>query len=354
MTDVVDWGLASVTARRLVPAGPRVSYAEAAAVITDLESLTVEAESHVRTFTGLAADEVPAPPAVFDRPAWIDSNVAGFRTAIGPLLERVAERRGSGAGTNAVAAVGSRVTGLQVGSILAFLASKVLGQYEIFVPEDMAPGRLTLVAPNIIATERALDADPRDFRLWVCLHESTHRTQFVAVPWLRAHMLSELAELIEATDLDPAALARRLREAASSLRDSNRGSLIELIQTPEQRVVLDRITGAMSLLEGHAEFVMDGVGPAVVPSVETIRSRFDQRRGGTGVIDRVLRKLLGIDVKMRQYAEGRRFVSTVVDTVGQPEFNRVWESPETLPSRAEILHPHRWIARVLERPAVSA
>ena len=352
--DVIDWELAAATGRRLVPAGPRVSYGEAAAVVGEVTELTIEAESHVRAFTGLAADETPGAPVVLDRPGWLDSNVEGFRLALGPFLQRVAERRGDRTGGGMVNAVGSRVTAVQVGSILAFLASKVLGQYEIFVPPTELPGRLTLVAPNIVATERALDVNPRDFRLWVCLHESTHRTQFVAVPWLREHVLSEIGALIEATDVDPAALARRMRSAMGSLRNGERTSMIEMIQTPEQRAVLDRLTGVMSLLEGHAEFVMDGVGPGVIPTVASIRERFDQRRGGGGVIERFLRRLLGVDLKLRQYADGRRFVSTVVDAVGQEEFNRVWTTAAALPSRDEIAHPHRWIDRVLERPAVSA
>jgi coenzyme F420 biosynthesis associated uncharacterized protein len=354
MSDVVDWDLASASARRLVSPGPRVSYAAAAAVVNDLTELTVEAEAHVREFTGLAADQTPGPPAVVDRARWIDHNVDGFRRAIGPLLERVAAKRSGAAASGVVTAVGKRVTGLQVGTIMAFLATKVLGQYEIFVPEEVGVGRLNLVAPNIVATERALDADPRDFRLWVCLHESTHRTQFVANPWLREHILSELSALIDATDVDPAALARRLRAAVQSLRSGDGGSFVELVQSPEQRVVLDRITGVMSLLEGHAEFVMDGVGPGVVPTVSTIRQRFDARRVGTNPIEKVLRRILGIDMKMRQYADGRRFVTAVVDAVGQPDFNRVWESPETLPTREEIGDPHRWIDRVIGRAAVSA
>jgi coenzyme F420 biosynthesis associated uncharacterized protein len=343
--ELIDWDLAAATARRLVPPGPAVSHAEAADVVAALRDLTVEAETHVRQFTGLAADLVPGPPAVVDRPGWITNNIEGFRIAIGPVLERVAERQRARTGGAAIGAVGSRITGLQVGSILAFLASKVLGQYEIFLPPEQGPGRLSLIAPNIVATERALDVDPRDFRLWVCLHESTHRTQFTAVSWMRDHFLAEIDALGEATDLDPSALLERLRAAAGSLRSGNR-SLIEIMQTPQQRAVIDRLTGLMSLLEGHAEYVMDGVGPDVVPTVATIRSRFDQRRGGGSPIQRLLRKLLGVDLKLKQYADGNRFVTAVVEAVGRDGFDKVWESPETLPSRAEVTDPRAWLERV--------
>ena len=344
---VIDWDLAGATARRLVTPGPRVSYEEAAGVVGDLRELTVLAEREVRAFTGLATDSEPGPPAVVDRPTWVDNNVDGFRIAIAPLLEKVAERQRERAGGAAVAAVGSRVTGVQVGTILAFLATKVLGQYEIFVDESVGNGRLSLVAPNIVATERALGVDPHDFRLWVCLHESTHRTQFTAVPWLREHFLAEIAALADATELDPTALLSRLRSVVGSLRDREEGrSLLEAIQTPEQRVVLDRLTGLMSLLEGHAEHVMDGVGPDVIPSVRTIRARFDDRRTGGSPVQRVLRRLLGIDLKLRQYVDGRQFVGAVVDAVGMEGFNRVWESPDTLPSRSEIGDPAAWLDRV--------
>ena len=165
------------------------------------------------------------------------------------------------------------------------------------------------------------------------------------MPWLRDHFMTEIGALADATDLDPTALLRRLRAVASSLRGGGEGglSLLEAVQTDAQRVVLDRLTGLMSLLEGHAEYVMDGVGPQVVPSVTTIRARFDERRGGGSAIQRVLRRLLGIDLKLRQYADGSRLL------------NRVWESPETLPSRAEIAEPTVWLDRVLDlRPSATA
>jgi coenzyme F420 biosynthesis associated uncharacterized protein len=350
---LVDWDLALATARRLVPPGPRVSLDEATEVVSDLRGLADEAEGHVRDYTGMSAEVTLRAPVVVDRPAWVAGNIEGFRFVLGPLLDRLAERRGTGAPGWMLTHVGARITAAEVGVVLAFLASKVLGQYEIFLPPGEDPsaehGRLSLVAPNIVATERALDVDPRDFRLWVCLHECTHRTQFTAVPWLRDHFTDEITALLDATDLDPAAMLARLRSAAGSLRGRNNGgvSLIEAVQSPEQRAILDRLTAVMSLLEGHAEHVMDAVGPDVVPSVATIRSRFDARRVGGSPLQRVLRRLLGIDMKLKQYADGNRFVSAVVKSAGQDAFNRVWESPETLPTKAEVNDPGAWMSRVL-------
>src|SRR5439155_24697804 len=190
---------------------------------------------------------------------------------------------------------------------------RVLGQYEVFAAD---PGQLLLVAPNIVDVERKLGAEPRDFRLWVCLHEVTHRTQFTAVPWLRGHFLGEVQAFVDASQLDRDQMLDRLRGGLSALADAvrnpdSRASVLDLVQTPAQRRVLDRLTILMTLLEGHAEFVMDGVGPTVVPSVDTIRAKFNKRREAANPLERVLRKLLGIEGKLRQYAEGRKFVHGV-------------------------------------------
>jgi coenzyme F420 biosynthesis associated uncharacterized protein len=337
----VDYDLAVATARRLAPAPPQVSWAQATDVVTELRGLAVRAEEHVRALTGLVPPGEPEEAVVVDRPGWAAVNVTSFRTVLDPLADRLAAKQ-----SKALAAgVTAKVAGVQMGSILAWLSSKVLGQYEALLPEGTS-GRLVLVAPNIVDTERRLGVDPGDFRLWVALHEVTHRTQFTAVPWLHDHVREEVRALLDATSLDdPQVLLGRLKAAVTELPRG--GSLVETLQTPEQRVVLDRVTAFMSLLEGHAEHVMDGVGPTVVPSVVHIREKFQQRRKQTGgVLDRVLRRLLGLDLKALQYAEGKVFVDTCVREVGMAAFNRVWESPQTLPTRQEIRDPHAWVRRV--------
>ena len=345
----VDYDLAVATARRLAPAGPQVAPDEAAAAVTELRGLAVRAEEHVRAVTGLVPPGEPQEAVVVDRPGWAAVNVDGFKVVLAPVVAKVEQKR-----PNALAAgVTAKVAGVQMGSVLAWLSSKVLGQYEAFTAEG-TPGRLVLVAPNIVETERRLEVDPHDFRLWVALHEVTHRTQFTAVPWMHDHVRGEIGSLLEATSLDdPAQLLERLKAVATGLPRG--GSVVELLQTPEQRVVLDRVTAFMSLLEGHAEHVMDGVGPSVVPSVQHIRARFDQRRKETGgLLDRVLRKALGLDLKALQYAEGKRFVDTAVRELGMSGFNRVWESPATLPTRAEIRAPMDWVRRIDGTPALTA
>ena len=331
---LVDVDLAARTAARFAPAGPRLDLAEAADVVNELRDVTEQAEEHVRGVTGLHGQVGPA--TVVDRPGWARANVEGFQVVLEPLTEALAAKQ-----NRAAAAVTSKITAVQIGTILSWLSSKVLGQYEAFQPAGQA-GRLLLVAPNIVEVERRLEVDPHDFRLWVALHEVTHRTQFTAVPWLHDHVRAEIRALLKASSLDdPQAVLERLKGVRRG------GSLAEMLQTPEQKEVMDRVTAFMSLLEGHAEHVMDGVGPAVVPSVAHIRNRFDaKRRDRGGPLDRLLRRLLGLDMKAKQYAEGSAFVGAVVDRVGMEGFNRVWTSPAELPTRAEILEPLEWVARV--------
>ncbi len=339
MASPIDYQLAARTAAKLAPAPPAISWAEASDVVTELRGLAVSAEKHVREVTGLIPPGDPLEATVVDRAGWAAANVEGFKVILEPLADKLSQ-------SSAIAtAVTSRVTGLQMGAVLAFMSGKVLGQYEAFTAEG-TPGRLIMVAPNIVETERQLGVDPHDFRLWVALHEVTHRTQFTAVPWLHDHVRSEIGALLTASGLDdPSAVLDRLKDALTKIPRG--GSLVELLQTPEQKAVMDRVTAFMSLLEGHAEHVMDGVGPAVVPTVVQIRDRFQQRRAQRGSpLDRALRRLLGLDLKALQYAEGKRFVDAAVAEAGMVGFNRVWESPETLPTRAEIKAPLEWVRRL--------
>ena len=337
-TSMVDWDLAVSLGSRVAGEGPQVPAEEALAVVQELRDGAARATGLVREYTGLDAAEWTAPVLVVDRPGWIRANADGFAKMLGPLVDKLSAAKGPPSELSV--AVGSRVTGAEVGLLLGFLGSKVLGQFD---PFHEPAGRLLLVAPNVVHVEREIDAVPSDFRLWVCLHEETHRVQFTAVGWMRDHLFSEIQALTDT--VEPSRLlddgVRRLTEV---LRGG--GSLIDLVGTPEQKEIVRRITGVMSLLEGHADVVMDGVGPSVIPTVSRIRARFDQRRKGVGTLDRLLRRLLGLDAKMAQYRDGARFVRTVVDRVGMSDFNAVWEKPENLPSHAEIHDPDAWVARV--------
>ena len=341
----VDWDLAVATARRFAPKGPDLPPDEARGAVAMLRDLAAAAVAPVQEVTGLIAPPT-ARAAVVDRSGWIASNVDGMRVVLSSWDE-FAEK--ADAAPAVVRSLGSRGTALQLGAVLAWMSGKVLGQYETFTEPGQAP-RLLLVAPTIVHVEQQLEVPPRDFRFWVCLHEETHRVQFGAVPWLSDHLTDRITALLDASDLGARETLQRLvafgYALVRSMRSDSEVSIVEAIQTPEQKAIFDELTALMSLLEGHADVVMDDVGPTVIPSVALIRERFTVRRQQPGALDAFARKALGMDAKLRQYSDGAAFVRHVVDRIGMPGFNRVWTSPETLPTRAEIHDPELWLDRV--------
>ncbi|WP_107653815.1 zinc-dependent metalloprotease [Nocardia suismassiliense] len=339
----VDWKLAAKTGAALVPSGPRTSRYSAEQVVAELATASVRAEGPVREVSGLLDDQ-PVPAArIVDRPGWISA-----------AADSMSQLTGAGTETGERGLLQGKPAGVQAGAMLAFLSTAILGQYDPFTGPD---GTLLLVAPNIMAVERALGVSPSDFRLWVCLHEVTHRVQFSSAPWLADYMRANVEVLGEVGD-EP--LNQMLSRLAEELRDRRRGGtpddpaargivgLLRATQAPPQREALDRLLMLGTLLEGHADHVMDAVGPAVVPSVEQIRSAFDQRRKRpTNPLQRIMRALLGVDAKVAQYVRGKAFVDDVVGRVGMERFNTIWTDGETLPRTDEIEHPERWVSRVL-------
>ena len=376
--ELIDWTVAEATARRLVRPGPAVSPRQAEAAVAELRRAAKAAEGHVRAFAKLDAPESDSPVLVVGRGGWVTANLDAVQALSAPLAEKVRQWREGvvPSGVRSAASVaGAKLTGLELGSLLAYLSHRVLGQFDPFGggATETGSGRLLLVAPNIVHVERELGVDPSDFRLWVCLHEETHRVQFGAVPWLREHILGELGTLIAELEVEPAVFAERVKtvvrtvvgtgaqpstrhadepadrvgDAVAPVTPANGHSLLDMVRTPAQRVVIERLTAVMTLLEGHATYVMDGVGPLVVPSVAEISREFGRRRSRTRLTpETLLRKVLGLDAKLRQYRDGERFVRSVVDEAGIDGFNRVWTSPNTLPTRAEINDPAAWIRRV--------
>jgi coenzyme F420 biosynthesis associated uncharacterized protein len=346
----VDWQFAADIGGRLArPAPPATDYTRKQA-IDELASASRAAEPPVRDVTRLITDGAVPDARIVDRPDWIRAATESMRVMTGGPSDAGARARGL------KGAITGRVTGAQTGAVLAFVSSGILGQYD---PFGVAGGVLLLVYPNVIAVERQLRVKPADFRLWVCLHEVTHRVQFTANPWLADYMSGALGVLTREGEEDLAGAIGRL---GSLLRDRRSGGdgeasdpnsagilgVMRAIQSKPQRMALDQLLVLGTLLEGHADHVMDAVGPAVVPSVATIRRRFEERRNRKqSPVQRVVRALLGIDAKMSQYTRGKAFVDHVVGRVGMDRFNAVWTSADTLPLPAEIDHPQRWIDRVL-------
>lgn len=358
-SSLINWDLAASTAARLAPAGPVLNQAAIGDAVDSLRRLADASVEHVHEITGLEAARNlrDSTVLVVDRASWAKANTQSFAVMLKPAMEKMLDSR-RGSLSPAAASVSGAITGSQLGAVLAFLSSKVLGQYDPFAAlaeGSTAPsgGRLLLVAPNIVAVERELNVTPEDFRLWVCLHEQTHRVQFAAAPWLRHHMLEQIDELSGHLLGNVDSLMERATAAARSLKDRTadgntpgRGAILDLLQDPEEKAAISHLTAVMSLLEGHANVVMDAVDASIVPSVKTIRQRFNDRGKDRGVIEKFIRSLLGLDAKMRQYSDGARFVRAVVDVAGMEGFNRVWESADHLPTEPEIHDAKLWLERM--------
>lgn len=343
MSAPVDWSLARKLGRRFAPSGPELELAQAREVVAQLRDHADAARDHVFSITGMHAE--PGHPAVVvDRGEWIDSNVAAMGEVL--ALWPAAQER-SDESSAAVRALGTRASAVQLGAALGWLSGKVLGQYEALAD----PGRLLLVAPTIVDVERVLEVNESDFRLWVCLHEETHRVQFGAVPWLGDHFKGLITRALET--FDESSFGDRLFAVIGEIFEAfvqrRTPDLITAAQTDDQRAILDEITGLMSVLEGHADVVMDEVDVAVVPTVAQIRDRFEGRRASQAAVrgaDSLWRKALGMDTKMAQYREGAAFVRALMDEGGMSMVNRVWEAPGNLPSIDEVRDPSLWLTRM--------
>jgi coenzyme F420 biosynthesis associated uncharacterized protein len=353
----VDWELAGRWGGRLASPGPTASPAELADMVTSLHAAARRARPLAIRVSGLRAAVIRAgrlstyaQVLVVDRPGWARGAAQSFEALTGPVL-------GTVRASSPLDAVRTAPATAQAAALLGLLAGRVLGQFDPFVTGATPAGRLMLVAPNVLRTERSLAADPADFRLWVCIHEQTHALQFAAAPWLAEHLRAQVAALVEqlasaspghevTAALEAAAKAARSRRTATE-DDIGGLGLLEMVLDAEQRRQVEEITAVMSLLEGHADVTMDAVGPRTIPSVRRLRARFEaKRRAATGV-DRILRRLLGMDAKLAQYRRGAQFVRTVRQIGGPAALDSVWTSPETLPTAAEIADPARWVARVV-------
>lgn len=351
---LVNWDFAAASAGAVVPAGPKASRIEIKDAVAQLRQCAAAAVEPVAQTARMSAPDDALAPLIVDRPGWIRANATSLEAMMAPVIDELVTRsqRDGGAGRTRPAEpsdlgrrVGGLVSGAEVAGLLSWISTKVLGQY------DLAPGgtpRLLLVAPNIMTAERELEVDPYDFRLWVCVHEETHRVQFTSVPWLRDHITTSAQRLSTSLVPGPEQMSERFGQLVSGLPGvlSGRTDITTLLASGEQRAQLADLTAVMSLLEGHADVVMDEVGPLVIPSVAQIREKFTKRRQGASAVDVLLRRLLGMEAKMRQYRDGAAFVRAVTEQVGTEGFNQVWQSVETLPRATEIADPAAWVARV--------
>jgi coenzyme F420 biosynthesis associated uncharacterized protein len=341
---VVDWILAERIARYIAGTG------DGQVLSADLDQLAAESERRVIAYTGLEPAAPIPPPEGIGRDEWVKSNIGSMRQLLDPVLERAG--KGLGPLRPAMQIGVGLVLSSEVGLVVGYLAQRVLGQYELVLldeAEPERPPRLLFVLPNLAQARQAFGAEEREFMTWVALHEVTHAVQFAGVPWLHGHVAGLVRELLQTAELrmeTPRRLrlptGEELREAFSALR---RGDLISIVTSPAERETLDKVQAVMAVIEGHAEHVMDAVAPDLLPSLPRLREALDRRRRSQSGLSRLVARLLGLDLKMRQYEQGKKFCDAVVSEAGPQALQHVFSSPDALPTLQELEEPTAWLER---------
>jgi coenzyme F420 biosynthesis associated uncharacterized protein len=356
VADPIAWDVAERVAVRVSGREPFAESYHYASLEPDFTELTAEAEELVAAITGLRSLAGPARARVTDRAGWVRANLASFRRLLRPLLEKLGPRLAAAP----LAPVGRVMTGAQLGTMLGWMATRVLGQYDLLLVEDEVAEDQDIVyyvGPNVLAMEKRFAFPPREFRLWIALHEVTHRAQFTAVPWMRPHFLSLVERALGAVDPDPRRFLEALRRAVDQLRSGHNplddGGLVALLAGPEQHAVLQQVQGLMSLLEGHGDVTMNRAGSGRIPNAARFHRTLHERRAELTAPARLLQKLIGLEAKLKQYEQGERFIEAVEAAGGAALMARVWEGPEQLPSLAEIRDPARWVTRISSSPAAA-
>jgi coenzyme F420 biosynthesis associated uncharacterized protein len=344
MATVVDWVLAERIARYIAGTG------DGRLPTADLAELAEESERRVIAYTGLEPAAPIPPPEGIGRHEWVQSNIGSMRQLLDPVLERAGE--GLGPLRPAMQIGIGLLLSTEVGVVVGYLAQRVLGQYELVLLDEAVPERpprLLFVLPNLGQAMHAFGAEEREFMTWVALHEVTHAVQFAGVPWLHGHVAGLVRELLQTAELrmeNPRRLrlpsTEELRHALSALR---RGDLIAIVTSPAERESIDRVQAVMAVIEGHAEHVMDAVAPDLLPSLPRLRAALNRRRRSQSGLSRLVARLLGLDLKLRQYEQGKRFCDAVVSERGPDALRHVFSSPDALPTLEELEQPFRWLER---------
>jgi coenzyme F420 biosynthesis associated uncharacterized protein len=341
---MIEWSVARQIARFAAGAGDSLP------LHADLPAFVAEAEPHLRRYTGLEPVAPIPPPEALDRPDWAEINVDSMAALLGPVADRLGDKfDGAGplAGPLRMAAGG--VVAAEVGLVLGYMSQRVLGQYELSLVQPDAAPRLLFVAPNIAGAIRNLDIDRDSFVGWIVLHELTHVFQFSGVPWLRGHLGDLLREYLATVEVRVERPGKgglpALPDVPKLVESFREGGLIALVQSPEQRAIMDRLQSVMCVIEGYSEHVMDAVGKDVLPEYDGLREAMSRRRQNRSAPERILQRLLGLDMKMRQYELGKQFCDAVAERHGIEVLNRVWDGPEAIPSAAELADPDAWAAR---------
>ncbi|MEX1217805.1 MAG: zinc-dependent metalloprotease [Acidimicrobiales bacterium] len=349
MAAAVDWDVAERVAIRTAKKDPFASSYHYQSLQPDFDRMTAIAEELVAQETGLRSLSGLARARVTDRPGWIRANLASFQRLLTPMLDKFGDRNSS----SSIAPFTARLAGAELGLVLGWMSARVLGQYDLLVIEEENPQDQDIVyyvGPNVLALEKQFAFPPEEFRMWLALHEVTHRAQFTGVPWLREHFLGLVHETMNTIDPDPARMSETLARVTAAIRTGKKplidGGIMNLMASPEQRAVLDQVSGMMSLLEGHGDITMDRAGLELVPSADRFSKVLRERRESARGMARLLQQLIGLQAKLAQYAQGEAFITEVERAGGQTLLSRAWESAENLPSIIEIREPRLWIDRM--------
>lgn len=352
MTASVDWALAERVAARISGQEPFAESYHADSLEPDFTELTARAQTYVEAETGFRSAAGQARARVVTRAEWVQANLASYQRLLRPLLDRLEDRLDTGL-PGPAAALPAKVAGAELGALLGWMSTRVLGQYDLLVLEDEDADDQDLVyyvGPNILSLEKRHSFPPAEFRLWVALHEVTHRTQFTGVPWLRPYFLELVSHLLDAAEPDPTRIFTAVGRVAEGIRTRTNpladGGVAALFASPEQREAMERVGGLMSLLEGHGDVTMDRAAADVIPSAPRFARVLRNRRSQMNPAMKLLQRLIGLEAKLAQYEQGERFIEAVEQRGGPSLLNRAFESPQMIPSLAEIRAPELWLARV--------
>jgi coenzyme F420 biosynthesis associated uncharacterized protein len=340
---MIDWELAE----RIAAAVAGAPNGDATQPLRgDLGAMAADARRHVSAYARIEPVRELPPPESVDRPVWVEANLRTMRGTLDPLLSKAAPDGPLG---GPLRAAGGAVLAAEVGGIVGFMSRHVMGQYELALLDPEQPPRLLLVAPNLREAASNMDVALDDLLPWVVFHEVTHAVQFNGVPWLAEHLAGMLRELLASVQVkvDASALLRLPTvEDLKGLWDSVReGGLVTAVAGPERKALIDRLQAAMALIEGHAEHVMDAAGAPVLPNVAQLRAALNRRRRERPPLFKLVERLLGLDLKLRQYEVGKRFCDAVVARGGIEALNRAWTGPDKLPTLEELDDPGAWIRR---------
>ncbi len=343
---MIDWILAEKLAAYVAGSG------NAPAPKADLDALAAESERRVMAYTGLHPVTALPPPEGIERREWIQTNIKAMRQLLDPVLDRASGTLAGPLKPALQLTLGFVVT-TEVAVVLGYLAQRVLGQYELVLLDESveaSPPRLLFVMPNLGHAVESFGAQEEEFMTWVALHEVTHAVQFTGVPWLHGHLAGLVRELLGKAELRMDA-ERKLRipngsEVKRVVAALRSGDLISIFTSKAERETFDRVQAVMAVIEGHAEHVMDAVAPDLLPSLPKLREALDRRRKTQSTLSRLFAKLLGLELKMRQYEQGKAFCDAVVARAGTRGLEHVFSGPEALPTLDELRDVPAWLRRV--------